>query len=58
MYDEGANEEFEIGINGPNIPPRDSVVKQAIDDYWSAKKRFCHFYKVSVMTMIPKSWIE
>ena len=49
MSEEGANEEFEISINGPNIAYCDSVVKEAMDEYWSAKKSSWHFYKVSVI---------
>ena len=49
MSEEGANEEFEIAINGPNIAHCDSVVKEAMDDYWSAKKSSWHFHKVSVI---------
>ena len=49
MSEEGANEEFEIAINGPNIAHCDSVIKEAMDDYWSAKKSSWHFHKVSVV---------
>ena len=49
MSEEGANEEFEIAINGPNIAHCDSVIKEAMDDYWSGKKSSWHFHKVSVV---------
>ena len=54
MSEEGANEEFEISINGPNIAYCDSVVKEAMDEYWSAKKSSWHFYiyKVSVIEIL------
>jgi hypothetical protein len=32
----GANKEFEIAINGPNISHCDSVNKETMDDYLSA----------------------
>ena len=50
MSEEGANEEFEIYLNGPNIAHCDSVVKEALDNYWSWRKGGAwHFYKVSVV---------
>ena len=43
MSKEGANEDFEIASNGPNITHYDSVVKEAMEDYLSAKKSSWHF---------------
>ena len=58
MSEEGANEEFEISINGPNISHCDSVVKEARDDYWSAKKSSWHFHKVSVIERLQNYDLE
>ena len=39
---EGAtNEEFEIATNGPNIANCNSVVKEAMDHYWSSRRGTC-----------------
>ena len=49
MSEEGANEEFEISINGPNVANCDSVVENAMNSYWSSKGSAWHFYEVSVL---------
>ena len=58
MSEEGANEEFEISINGPNIANCDSVIKEAMNDYWSAKKSSWHFRKVSVIERLQNFDLE
>ena len=35
----GANEEFEIAMNGPNVANCDNVVKAAMDKYWLSKNK-------------------
>ena len=36
--EDGANEEFAIANNGPNLANNDSVIKEAMDDYWKSLK--------------------
>jgi hypothetical protein len=43
---EGATrEEFETGTNGPNIVNCNSVVKEAIDLYWSSRRCTWHIFR-------------
>ena len=32
-----SNQEFEIALNGPNLAHCDTVVKEAMDQYWKSK---------------------
>ena len=49
MSEDGADKEFDIAINGPNLVNCDSVVREAMNSYWSERKRSWHFHKVSVV---------
>ena len=43
------NEEFEMAVNGPNLAHCDSVVKEAMDNYWASRGGKWHFFKTSVL---------
>ena len=40
---------FEIAVNGPNLAHCDSVVKEAMDNYWASRGGKWHFFKTSVL---------
>ena len=44
-----SNEEFVIAVNGPNLAHCDSVVREAMNDYWGSRGGEWHFIKRSVM---------
>ena len=48
------NEEFVINIYGPNFPNSDSVIKEAMDDYWNGKGGEWHFFRKSVIEKVKK----
>ena len=45
--EKSTNEEFEIAVNGPNLAHCDSVVKEAMDNYWASRGGKWHFFKTS-----------
>ena len=47
--EKSTNEEFEIAVNGPNLAHCDSVVKEAMDNYWASRGGKWHFFKTSVL---------
>ena len=49
MSERGANKEFEISINCPNIAHCDIMMLEVMDDFWSSKKSYWHFHIVSVV---------
>ena len=53
---EGAtNEEFEIATNGPNIANCNSVVKEAMDLYWSSRRGTWHIFRSSDIEKLKTS---
>ena len=42
MGEESAIEEFDIAVNGPNLAHADSIIKEAMDMYWSGSN--WHFF--------------
>ena len=48
-YEDTANEEFEISVNGPNLAHCDGVVREAMNNYWKSRGGQWHFYRVSVL---------
>mgnify|MGYP003336288054 CR=1 FL=1 len=48
-HEKSTNEEFEIAVNGPNLAHCDSVVKEAMDNYWASRGGKWHFFKTSVL---------
>ena len=53
-----SNQEFEIAVNGPNLAHCDTVVKEAMDQYWKSKSKDgvieWHFVKTSVVEKLKK----
>ena len=47
--EDNTNEEFAIATNGPNLANSDSVIKEAMDDYWKEKGGEWHFFRKSVL---------
>ena len=47
--EDATNEEFEVAVNGPNLANSASVVKEAMDLYWSSRGGFWHFYRRTVI---------
>ena len=43
--EDGTNEDFVIATNGPNIANSDSVIKEAMDDYWKGRGGWWHFFR-------------
>jgi hypothetical protein len=59
MTDEDAStQEFEIAVNGPNLAYCDTVVKEAMDQYWMSKSKDgvneWHFVKTSIIEKLKK----
>ena len=53
-----SNQEFEIALNGPNLAHCDTVVKEAMDQYWKSKSQDgvieWHIFKTSVIEKLKK----
>ena len=53
-----SNEEFEIAVNGPSLAHCDTVVKEAMDNYWREKSKDglgeWHFLRTSVLEKLKK----
>ena len=51
--EETSNQEFEIAVNGPSLARCDTVVREAMDNYWREKSHdgvgVWHFFRTSVM---------
>ena len=47
--EDGTNEEFTIATNVPNLANSDSVIKEAMDDYWKERGGEWHFFRKSVL---------
>ena len=56
--EETSNQEFEIAVNGPSLARCDTVVREAMDNYWREKSHdgvgVWHFFRTSVMEKLPK----
>lgn len=44
-----ANEEFEIAVNGPSLAHCDSVVFEAMSNYWAEKGGQWYFFRKAVL---------
>ena len=53
--EEATNEEFEIATNRPNIANCNSVVKEAMDIYWSSRRCTWHIVRSSVIETLKSS---
>ena len=49
LEEKGANEEFEIAMNGPCLAKSDSVIYEAMQSYWNSQSSPWHFYKTTVL---------
>ena len=49
LSEEGAKEEFEIAMNGPCPHKSDSVIFEAMQNYWRSQNSPWHFYKTTVL---------
>ena len=56
--EETSNQEFEIAVNGPSLARCDTVVREAMDNYWREKSNdgvgVWHSFRTSVMEKLQK----
>ena len=44
-----SSQEFEIAVNGPNLAHSDTVVKEAMDQYWKTKYKDGIFLRPQIL---------